>query len=125
MNLSSLVLFTHLFLAVLGLGCCAQPFSSCCKQGLLSSCGVWTSHYDGFSGGAWALGYEAFSSCGIWALENTLSSCGSRAYLLCSMWHLPWPGIKPICPTLAGRFFTPGSLGKSKALNFSYQHRTF
>ena len=30
----------YLFLTVLGLRCWAQAFSSCCQQGLLSSCGA-------------------------------------------------------------------------------------
>ena len=30
-------------MALLGLCCCPQAFSSCCKQGQLSSCGVWAS----------------------------------------------------------------------------------
>ena len=41
--------FIYLFLAALGLRCCVQAFSSCSKWGLLSSCGVWTSHCGGFS----------------------------------------------------------------------------
>ena len=36
-------------LAVLSLHCCAWSLSSCRKQGLLSSCGVWASHCSGFS----------------------------------------------------------------------------
>ena len=36
-------------MAVLGLHCCTQTFFSCGKQGLLSSCGVWSSHCSGFS----------------------------------------------------------------------------
>ena len=47
-------LFIYLFLAVLGLHCCAWAFSSCGKQGLLllrsSGCR-----------------YAGFSSCGMWA----------------------------------------------------------
>ena len=39
----------YLFLAVLGLCCCTQAFSSGSKQGLLSSCSVGTSHCSGFS----------------------------------------------------------------------------
>ena len=76
----------NLFLAVLGLRCCAWAFSSCGEWGLLfvvvhglliavaSRCG------------AGALGMQAsvvvarkLSSCGSHALERRLSSCGSRA----------------------------------------------
>ena len=43
-----LLLFGCLFLAVLGLGCSAQAFSSCSNEGLLSSCGERASHCSGF-----------------------------------------------------------------------------
>ena len=33
------------------------------------------------------------------------SSCGTWALLLCSMWNLPRPRIKPMSPKLAGEFF--------------------
>ena len=40
----------YLFLASpLGLCCCTWAISNCGEQGLLSSCGVWVSHCDGFS----------------------------------------------------------------------------
>ena len=42
----------HLILSVLGLCCCAQAFSSCGEQGLLSSSGAWASYCSGFS---WAV----------------------------------------------------------------------
>ena len=35
-----------------------------------------------------------------------LNSCGSQTQLLCGMWDLPRPGIKPLSPALAGRLFT-------------------
>ena len=38
----------YLFLAVLGLRCCEQTFSSCSVCGLLSSWGAWVSHCGGF-----------------------------------------------------------------------------
>ena len=53
-----------------------------------------------------------------------LSSYGSRVLdhrpvaavhadeLLCSMWDLPGPGIEPVSPALAGRFFTTEPPGK-------------
>ena len=84
-------LFIYLFLAALGLCCCAQAFSSCGKWGLLlvAVCGLLiarASHCDGFSCcGARALGMWdsvvvacGLSSCGSWALERRLSSCGAR-----------------------------------------------
>ena len=80
-------LFIYLFLAVLGLCCCAQAFSSCGKQGLVfiavhgfliavSSlcCRAWVI-------GTWASVVVArgLSSCGSRAPEHRLSSCGARA----------------------------------------------
>ena len=73
-------------MALLGLRCCAQAFSSCGEQGLLFVA-VPASHCGGFSCcRAWTLGVWAsvvvergLGSCGLWALERRLSSCGSRA----------------------------------------------
>ena len=53
------------------------------------------------------------SSCGSWALEYRLSSCGTQALLLCGMWDLPGPGLKPVSPALAGGFLTTAPPGKS------------
>ena len=41
-----------------------------------------------------------------------LSSCGSRAQLLCGMWDLPRPGLEPASPALAGRLSTTAPPGK-------------
>ena len=41
-----------------------------------------------------------------------LSSCGSRAQLLHSMWDLPRPGLEPVSPALAGRLSTTAPPGK-------------
>ena len=83
---------------------------------------------------------RAFSSCGKWGplfiavhgpltvaaslvaehrlQTRRLSSCGSRAQLLHSMWDLPRPGLEPVSPALAGRFSTTASPGKpSHVLN--------
>ena len=56
-----------------------------------------------------------------------LSSCGSRAQLLCGMWDLPRPGLEPVSPALAGRFSTTVPPGKpvspiqnSKCFNISW-----
>ena len=66
-----------LFLASLGICCCAWALSGCSAQ---------DSHWGGFSCGAQALGVQAsvvvalrLGSCSSWALENGLSSCGTRA----------------------------------------------
>ena len=68
----------YVFLAALGLHCCAWAFSSCDER---------ASHCSGFSRcGTRALGARAsvvvahgLSSWGSRALERGLSSCGSRA----------------------------------------------
>ena len=47
----------YLFLAVLGLRWCAQPFSSCRERGATLCCGARASHCGGFSCcGVWTLG---------------------------------------------------------------------
>ena len=102
-------------MASLGLCCCMWAFSSCGEQGPLSSFGVWDSHCSGFSCcGAQALGTWA-QQLQLWALEHRLSSWGTQAQLLCSMWDPSGPGFKPVSPALVGRFFTtepPGKPGK-------------
>ena len=76
----------YLFLAALGLRCCARAFSSCGEQGLLfvvvdrllisvaSHCGARAL-------GAWAsvVATHMLSSCGSRALEHRLSTCDARA----------------------------------------------
>ena len=74
---------------------------------LLSSCRASTSHCSGFSCcGAQALRHSSLavaahglSSCVSWALEHSLSSWGTRAWLLCGIWDLPRSGIEPMSPT--------------------------
>ena len=57
-----------LFLAALGLHCSVRAFSSCAERGLLCICGVWASHYGGFSCcGARALGAWASAVAAPWA----------------------------------------------------------
>ena len=94
-------LFVYLFMAVLGLHCCTQAFSSCGERGLLFvvACGLQA---------------RGLSSCGSQALEPRLSSCGARAQLLCGMWDLPGPGLEPMSPALAGGFLTTVPPGKPK-----------
>ena len=66
---------------------------------------------------AQAAEYAGFGSCSSQALEHKLNTCGSWADLLLGMWDLPRPGIEPVSPALAGRFFTTESPGKP--LNFA------
>ena len=60
-----IILFSYLLLALLGLRCCVEAFSSCSELGLLSHCGVRASHYG------------RFSCCRALALEHWLWSTGS------------------------------------------------
>ena len=55
---------------------------------------------------------HGLSNCSSKALEHRLSRCGTRAYLLHSMWDVSQPGIKPISLALASRFFTIEPWGK-------------
>ena len=111
-------LFIYLFLAVLGLRCCAQAFSSCGKRGLL-----FVAVRGLFSAVAslvaeHGLQAHGLSSCGSRALERRLSSCGSRAQLLRGMWDLPRPGLEPVSLALADGFSTTAPPGKSQFLKY-------
>ena len=114
-------LLIYLFLASLGLRCCARAFSSCGERGLLfvavrgllivvasliAEHGLQERRLQQL----WCTG---FSSCGSWALERRLSSCGARAQLLRGMWDLPTPGLEPVSPALAGGILTTAPPGKS------------
>ena len=87
-------------MAVLGLRFCARAFSSCGKWGplFIAVCGPLTAV-------ASPAAEHRLQTC-------RLSSCGSRAQLLRSMWDPPRPGLKPVSPALAGRFSTTAPLGK-------------
>ena len=87
------LLLLLLFLAVLGLRCCTWASSSCLAvRGLLIAM-------------ASPVVEHRLQACG-------LSSCGSRAQLLCGMWDLPRPGLEPVSPALAGGFLTTVPPGK-------------
>ena len=100
-------------MAVLCLHCYMWAFSSCCRRGLLFQLQCAASHCGVFSCGAPALGLQALavvtrglSSCGTWALEGRLSSCGAQA-------QLPHDALDPfldqglnLSPALAGGFLT-------------------
>ena len=81
------IYFIYLFLAALGLFCCARAFLYLRRAGSTLHCGVWVSHCGGFSCcevralGAWASVVVArgLSSCGSRVLECRLSSCGTWA----------------------------------------------
>ena len=102
--------------------------SGCDKQGLLSRCGLWASHWGGFScSRAWAPGHVGFGGFSVWAQkfgpwapEHRSSSRGSGPSLLCGTWGLLGPGIKPMSPALAGRFFTTEPPGKPHFVSFDF-----
>ena len=122
-----IILFYYfIFLAALGLHCCAWAFLWLRGAGATLRCNVRASRCSGFSCcRAWALGVQPsvvvahrLSNCGSWALECRLSSCGAWAQLLCGMWDLPGPGIKPVSPALAGGFLTTAPPGKPPIIIF-------
>ena len=87
-------------MAALGLHCCAQAFSSCSEQGLL------TVVVPGFLTGVASLAAE-HGVLGTWAsavAAHRLSSCGTQTQLTQGMRNLPGPGIEPMSPTLADGF---------------------
>ena len=91
----------YLFMAVLCLRFCARAFSSCGERGPLFIVvrGPRT---------------IAASFVAEHRLQtHRLSGCGPRAQLLRGMWDLPRPGLKPVCPALAGGLSTTGPPGKS------------
>ena len=102
----SFFLFIYLFLAVLGLRFCARAFSSCSKRGplFIAVCGPLT---------------IAASLVAEHRLQmRRLSSCGSRAQMLRSIWDRPRPGRKPASPALAGRLSTTAPPGKPVHVSF-------
>ena len=72
-----------LFLAALGLRCCARAFSSCGERGLLfivvRTLLIAVASRCGLDAQASVVVARGLSSCGSWALEHRLSSCGTRA----------------------------------------------
>ena len=97
-------------------GSSMQAFSTRSRRGPLSSCCVQVAlvkqhRLQGTQ--ASAVAEYRFSSCGPWALENRLSSCGTQPLLPHGMWNLPGPEIKPMFPALAGGLLTTGPPGKS------------
>ena len=59
-------------------------------------CNVRASHHGGLS----------VTELRLWV--HWLSSCGTQAQPLQSMWDPPRPGIKPVSPVLQGKFLTTG-----------------
>ena len=94
---------------MLGLHCCMWSFSSSRQQGLVSRCGAWAAHCNGFT-------CCRAQALGTWAsavVAHRFISCGAWSWLLCSMGSLPGSRVKLVSPELADRFLstaTPGSL---------------
>ena len=87
-------------MAVLGLCFCARAFSSCGKWGPL------------FIVVRGPLTVAASLVAEHRLQTRRLSSCGSWALSLRSMWDPPRPGLEPVSPALAGRFSTTAPPGK-------------
>ena len=106
-NMYNLLSFLKRFLYILAV--VAWPFVAALGLSLVAVTGGCSSlQFMGFSlrwlfsCGAQAVGVQAsivavlgLSCCSSWAPELALSS-GAQALLLCSMWDLPRPGVKPL-----------------------------
>ena len=109
----------YLLFAALGLLCFSSFFPSCSERGfsLVVVYGLliaWILLLQSTALGTWALVVATYvlSSCGSQTLEHRLTTWGAETSLLHSMWALPGPGIEPVSPALAGRFFTTEPPGK-------------
>ena len=87
---------------MLGLRFCARAFSSCGKRRPL------------FIAVRGPLTIVASLVAEHRLQTRRLSSCGSQAQLLRSMWDPPRPGLEPVSPALAGRLSTTAPPGKPK-----------
>ena len=118
-NVKYFSLYFFFFLALFIYFWRSWVFVALCGLSVVAASGGYSSlRYTGFSL-RWLLLFRSmgsrrasFSSCGSRALERRLSSCGTRAQLLCGMWDLPGPGIEPVSPALAGGFLTTAPPGK-------------
>ena len=100
-----------LFLAVLSF-CCCTGFSPVAMCGLLLLLSL----------GSRVPQASVLAACGLrrgsWAPEHRLNSRGAEAQLLHGMGDLQGPGIKPVSPALAGRYFNTEPLGKPNSVLF-------
>ena len=105
----------YLFLAMLGLHCCGTLLQLWCVDFSLQ----WLPLLQ--STGSRACGPQQLLPVGSVVVPR-LQSSGSLvawAQFLCSMWDLPRPGIKPMSPALAVRFFTIEPPGKPYVMYFN------
>ena len=65
------------------------------------------------------------SSCGPWALEHRLNSCGTQAWLLRGRWDLLGWQREPVSSALSGGFFTTEPPGKPPSIPFWMQQHLF
>ena len=106
-------------LAMLGL-CCWTGFSLSVLSGGSSSlkCEVFSLQWllslqsTGSRAQASVVAVRGLSSFDSRALKHRLNSCVAWSWLLHSMWDLSGPGIEPVSPALAGRFFTTEPRGE-------------
>ena len=75
------------------------------KWGATLCCGAWASH---------CCGAQALTARASVAATLRLSSCGSWAWLIHSIWDLPGTGIEPVFSALAGRSLSSMPPGKSQ-----------
>ena len=99
----SLFIKLYLFLAVLGLHCCAQAFSSCSEWWLL-----------------FVVEHRLLIVVAPLVVEHRHRAQAQELWPVGWVaWNLPGPGIDPMCPALAGGFSTTGPPGKPiRFLNF-------
>ena len=90
-------------MAVLGPHFCARALSSCGKRGPL------------LIAVRRPLTIAASPAAEHRLQSRRLSSCGSRAQSLRSMWDPPRPGLEPVSPALAGRLSTTAPPGKPQS----------
>ena len=107
--LSALGLRKYIFYVCILFGVCVrhcmQAFSNCRER---DCCGERASCCSVFSG------------CRARAFGRRLRSCGAWALLLCGMWTLPRPEIKPVSPALAGRFLSTAPPGAENMYLFNF-----
>ena len=95
---------------VLGLCFCVRAFSGCSEWGLLSSCGVWTSHCGGSSCfRARSLECAGFTFVVVHGLMQLQLTCLIALQYVGASWN----GIDPAPPVLASTFLTTRPPGKS------------
>ena len=101
-------LFIDWLIVMLGLRFCARALSSCGKRGPL-----------------FIAVHRPLTIAASLVVEHRLqtrrlSSCGSRAQLLCGLWDLPRPGLEPVSPAPAGRLSTTAPPGKPPIFKIKY-----